>query len=160
MNEPLCERTDEVLVAFQTEAWSDALRDHAGRCPACADALLVETLLGAESRAALAEAAARLPDATVVWHRALADDRRREVERATLPIAVVQAVAWACGAAGAAVAAWQALPVAGRWLGHLGELVDWRAPHLASHGEAGLAAAAGVVLFAVLFGVYSEWAEG
>ncbi len=159
MRETLCQRTEEVLAAARTGRPSDDLRDHARRCPACADALLVETLLGAESRAALAEAEARLPDAGRVWRRARLADRRREVARATLPIRVVQALAWGSGAVAAAAGAWQALPAAGRWLGRLGGLVEWRAPHLAAHGEAGLAAAAGILLVAVLFGVYSEWAE-
>ena len=160
MSEPLCERTDGVLAAARTESWSDALRDHARRCPACADALLVETLLAEEGRQALAEAEVRLPDAGVVWHRSRVADRRREVERATLPIAVVQKVSWACGAAGAAFAAWHSMPVLSRWLEGLGELLRWRTPHLAAHGDAGLLAVAAVVLFGVFFGVYSEWAEG
>ncbi len=159
MSELLCERTDEILAAVRTESWSDALRDHAGRCPVCADALLVETLMAEEGRAALAEAEVRLPDAGPVWRRSRLADRRRDVERATLPIAVVQKISWACGAAGAAFAAWHSAPILGRWIDGLGELLRWRAPHLAAHGEAGLLAVAAVVLFGVLFGVYSEWAE-
>ncbi len=159
MSETRCERTDEVLAAARTERWSEPLRDHAERCPDCADALLVETLLGAESRMALVEAEARIPDAGAVWLRGRLAVRHRGVERATLPISIVQTIAWACGAAGAAVGAWRALPALRGWFEGLGGLLEWRAPHLASHGEAGVVAAAGVVLVAVLFGVYSEWAE-
>jgi len=164
MSDLLCQRTDEVLAAARTGSWSDALRKHAARCPACGDALLVETLLAEEGRTALSEAEIRMPDAGVVWRRVrLAerrDDRRREVERATLPIAVVQRIAWACGAAGGAFAVWHSLPVLSRWFDGLGRFLEWRAPHITDHGEAGLLAVAVLVLFGVLFGVYSEWAEG
>lgn len=160
MSDRWCERTEEVLAAERRGILGDALREHALRCPACADALMVEALLGAESEAALAEAGSRLPDAGLAWNRARLAERRRKVERATLPIRLVQTVAWALGAVAAAVGAWQALPVVGRWTGHLLELVAWRPVHPAAHGETGLAAAVGILLVAVLFGVYSEWAEG
>lgn len=75
------------------------LADHLAGCPLCRDRLLVESAL-AELSAALPERPIEsLPDPRAIWRR----HRREAARRAIVPIRWAERLAWAGGAAGAAI---------------------------------------------------------
>jgi hypothetical protein len=96
-----CPREFEILEAVSSERWPPAsgsdLRDHAGTCPVCRDAIEVALAFREERAAALL--AARVPSAGLVWWRAEMRSRRDAVSKATRPIRIVESVAAGCAAA-------------------------------------------------------------
>jgi hypothetical protein len=178
MSEEICDRTDALLAAALTRAGAEAgaetaagspalpeeLEAHLLACAACSDALLVGQLLARD--AAALDAAVGPPPAETVWRRARARLDAEALERATRPITVVRRVAWAAGAAAGLGAAWRLAPAAGGWLERLRRLEwpgggwRWELPSAAGlEGDGMLFAAAAAVLLALLYGVYSVWAE-
>jgi hypothetical protein len=156
-----CEHTETILAAAAAGGPTPELERHARSCPACADALTVERFLAREM-AALA-AAAPVPDAGAVWHRARARIEAEAVERATRPIEMVRRLAWACGgvAGGGALVRFHA--ALGDGLARLGEAASglrWGVPASgALEGDGMLWVAGALVLATMLFGLYTAWAE-
>lgn len=121
-----CPREADVLELARTRRWPDRaeaeLREHVARCEACAETVLVATVLGAEW-----ETAAREPaplNARLVWWRA---QRRARVEAAR---AAARPAGWAHVATIAAalvLLAWSAWSSAGRlgaWASRI-DTADW-----------------------------------
>ena len=116
-----CPREQELLDALTSSRWPErcepALRAHVGSCAVCADTLAVALPLLMEGDAAYAEA--QVPSSGMVWWRAQLRARREAERAASRPIAIVQAVAFACGAVLVTIAAlWArpALPNMREWL--------------------------------------------
>ena len=84
-----------VARAALTGDWSDEIRAHAEQCPQCGAVALVAGELGAARRQPVL---GEVPDAGRVWRIAQLRVRRAAAERATLSIAVVEAVALAAAA--------------------------------------------------------------
>ena len=77
-----CEHENRVARAARDNRWTDVLRDHRDRCPACAEAALVTAALMADQVLDRDP----LPDPHRVWLTARLQARRLAAERATWPI--------------------------------------------------------------------------
>jgi hypothetical protein len=97
-----CLREVDVIDAIASRRWparADAgLRAHVAACDVCADVAAVASALHEEQEATWADAAT-LPSAQVVWFRAQARARAEAARRAARPIAIMQALGFACAAA-------------------------------------------------------------
>ena len=97
-----CVHEADVLDAIASRRWPDRvpedLRAHVHTCEICSDVLAVADLLAAEHDTAFAEAGL-LPTSQVVWFRAQARARAEAARQAARPIAVMQALGFACAAA-------------------------------------------------------------
>lgn len=105
-----CEREVRVIQAARTGFWEAELEQHAANCPACAEAAFAARALK-EVRAA-DQAAARIPDAGLMWWKAQLLAKREAGEHATQPIHLVERFAYALAAvcfAGVCVWQWSAL---------------------------------------------------
>lgn len=111
MNEPYCEKEQEVAASLARGALGAELLDHARECVVCSEALLVSEFLRENAQLAPHEIGS-LPDATLVWRKAQATAREKALARATLPIRVVRTVACA---AGVFVSPWLVLQSRGLW---------------------------------------------
>ena len=116
-----CPREQELLDALASSRWparcDPELRAHVAACSVCADTLAVALPLLMEGDVAYAEA--QVPSSGMVWWRAQMRARREAERAASRPIAIVQAVAFACGAVLVTIAAlWArpALPNMREWL--------------------------------------------
>jgi hypothetical protein len=95
MNLPNCEHEAAVLQAVETNEWPEGLRTHANACEVCSEVMLVAHYLQADAQETLAESP--LPDAGLIWWKAQRQARQAAVERATLPIAILEKVSWGFG---------------------------------------------------------------
>jgi hypothetical protein len=97
-----CEHEADVLDAIASHRWpdrvDDELRAHVHGCEICADVLEVAAALSAEHDAAWTETVT-LPTSHVVWFRAQARARAEAARQAARPIAIMQALGFACAAA-------------------------------------------------------------
>ncbi len=98
MNPLGCPKEPDVLRAAKAGAWPDELRAHAAGCAICHDVALVAGAL-AVVRHGQAVGGSDVEDASVVWRRAQLRARPMKLERATRPIAVIEAVALTSAAA-------------------------------------------------------------
>lgn len=119
-----CPREQDLLDALASSRWPErcepGLRAHVDDCAICRDTIAVALPLLLEGD--IAYAAAQVPSSGVVWWRAQVRARREAERAANRPIAIVQAFAFACGAALAgSMAYWfnPALPHWRDWLRHL-----------------------------------------
>lgn len=103
--ERCCEHEQEVARAVRTGFWSPELREHAERCEACTDSMLVANwLMEAEQHAEVT-----VPEAGLVWWKAERRMQRERVERALRPVLIAERVSAAAVLAALAVgAAWLA----------------------------------------------------
>jgi hypothetical protein len=139
------------------------LERHAADCPECADALLVQSFLGAGAARMVPEA---LPDAGSVYWRARLRARLDRAERATRPIAVLDRVTYAVGAGVLAALALSGGQSALDWLRGLGEHAGVAAHAAASPPGAVIGTAPGLALAVIVIGaplllwhLYMTWAE-
>lgn len=92
----------EVVDAISAGRWPDRigapLAAHVASCEGCRDLARVVTALAVERDAAWEESV-MLPSADVVWFRAQSRARAEAVRQASHPIAVLQALGFACAAA-------------------------------------------------------------
>ncbi len=157
MNVSHCEKEQAILAAVQSGRWEDELHAHAAACLVCADVVLVARFMQNLAEEAGAEVA--LPDAGRIWWKAQRLAKQAAVERATLPIAIVEKIAYACAAlalAGGVVWTW---PLMSNWLAQV--RTAWTlvfsastfSPHLL------LLTSTGLVLFLLLSLLYTVWAE-
>lgn len=128
MNAIECAREQELLDALASARWPGKcpaeMRDHVAGCAVCRDTLAVALPLLVDGEAAYA--AARVPSSGIVWWRAQMRARREAERVASRPIAIVQVMAFVCGAVAlAALAFWAspAMPNWGEWLHRLGGAV-------------------------------------
>jgi hypothetical protein len=112
-----CGREQELIDALTSARWPERcgadLRTHVASCGACADTLAVALPLLTDGEAAYGSA--RVPSSGIVWWRAQMRARQEAARAASRPITVVQAVAFACGAALVVTATSWALPLAQGW---------------------------------------------
>ncbi len=92
MNSPHCEKEEKVFSALRTGALDASLLDHARRCAACSDVLLVATRMGEEA-APPDDTLDSLPDPGLIWRRAQTNAREKALARAAMPIRVMRACA-------------------------------------------------------------------
>ena len=96
-----CCREADVIDAIASGRWperaSEELRAHVASCEICTDVADVASALGQDHHTAWAEAAS-LPTANIVWLRAQARARQEATRQAARPIAVMQALGFACAA--------------------------------------------------------------
>lgn len=96
-----CAREADVVDAVSSRRWpgrADAeLRAHVAGCAVCTDVAAVAAALAEDHEAAWVEATA-LPPADVVWFRAQARARADAEREAARPIAIMQALGFACAA--------------------------------------------------------------
>lgn len=95
-----CVHETAVLDVTMSGGWpadaDAALVRHASRCPVCRDLVTVVTALAADDDSGMAEDH-RLPDASVLWHRAHERARQDAARRATEPVLFAQIGAAAIG---------------------------------------------------------------
>ena len=158
MNLPQCEREPAVLAAVQSDRWSDGLRAHAESCEACSEVLL--TALYLRDQAAEAATQAPLPESGRIWWQAQLRARQEAARRATRPIAFVEQVSLALGAAGLITAAVWLWPDIADRLGIL-KLAWGQFTALGLTPQPGflLVASGSLLLFLLILGVYAVWAE-
>ncbi len=157
MNVSHCEKEQAILAAAQSGRWEDELHAHAAACPVCADVVLVAQFMQNLAEEAGAEAA--LPDAGRIWWKAQLLAKQAAVERATLPIAIVEKIAYACAALALAAGVVWTWPLMSNWLAQV--RTAWTlvfsastfSPHLL------LLTSAGLFLFLLLSLLYTVWAE-
>jgi len=108
-----CPFESDVLDALASRRWparaDAALATHVASCAGCADLAAVAGALLHEGETAYA--AAHVPPAAAVWHRAQLRAREDAARAATRPIGFVQGVAFACGVAAVMAAAVWGLPI-------------------------------------------------
>lgn len=159
-SDDLCHRTEAVLRAAREggEGLPSELATHARFCPACAEALLLESLLAREAARGGAEARGRLPDPGTLWRRARSEAEADALTRALRPIAVCRKIAWAVGAGLAVLALGRFGPELVAWIGRLD--LSWSLPAANEVSpEALLLTGAALGLFGLLTGLYASWAE-
>ena len=163
MNTDECRHEAQILEAFTTGVWTDELASHARDCPDCAELVEVDRALQAESRIAIEETG--LPEAALIWRRFELESEQRRVSEATLPIRVLEKLAFTAGLVVALYVLVVSWPVLGTWLlgagsslkGSLGTLSlksmpDLKGPAFMVLGLIGL-------LGVFLHGLYAQWAE-
>jgi hypothetical protein len=100
MNPRQCRLEPSVISAAQSDRWTEALRQHAGACPVCAEVLLVEAELRRQSEVSRDEV--RLAPADALWLRS-----RLEAQQAVLrPLWLVERWSMRVAVASAAIAIW------------------------------------------------------
>ncbi len=152
-----CEKEQAILAAAQSGRWEDELHAHAAACPVCADVVLVAQFMQNLVEEAGAEAA--LPDAGRIWWKAQLLAKQAAVERATLPIAIVEKIAYACAAlalAGGVVWTW---PLMSNWLAQVRTAWTLVFSANAIQPYSLLLTSAGLFLFLLLSLLYTVWAE-
>jgi hypothetical protein len=96
-----CPRESDVLDAIASHRWPDRadeeLRTHVATCAVCADVASVAGAFAHDLEAAATEAMP-LASADVVWFRAHARAKAEATRQAARPIAVMQAIGFACAA--------------------------------------------------------------
>lgn len=102
--ERYCEHEQEVARAVRTGFWSPELREHAERCEACTESMLVASWLMETEQ----QAEVTVPEAGLVWWKAERRMRRERVERALRPVLIAERVS--------AAAVLAALTVSAVWL--------------------------------------------
>jgi hypothetical protein len=90
-----CEKELVVIEAARSAEWDAELQKHVAACQICADAMLAAQALNAMHAEDVA--AARIPDAGLMWWKAQLLSKRAAAERATRPISFVEHLAYACG---------------------------------------------------------------
>jgi hypothetical protein len=119
-----CRHEADLVAAVTSGRWpsavDEALRQHVGSCPVCAEVLQVSELMTAVEQETLADT--RLPSPGQVWWRAQVRARHEAAAVAARPVLVAQAVG-AAAALGlvAGVISWQwpaIAQAAGTWVGH------------------------------------------
>lgn len=135
---PECRHEADLVAAVAAGQWpaaaDPALRDHAARCPVCAEVLEVAQAMARLESETLADV--RLPSAGQVWWRAQVRARQDARRAAALPVLAAQGLgaaaivglvaallSWQWPAVAAAAGAWLARPLAALDLG----LVAWAA---------------------------------
>jgi hypothetical protein len=119
---PACAREPEILEAVAFGRWPGhcaELAAHAASCAICADLVEVARALHDDRDALCREA--QPPAAGTVWWRATIRARADAARTVTQPISVLQGIAGACiagGAAGLVTVAWQSVD----WMERLGDL--------------------------------------
>jgi hypothetical protein len=158
MRSTRCARETEVLAATRRDSWPTALRQHLRGCAPCADTVAAERVLRLAAREL--PGLNELPDPALLWWRSRHQYRVCQVERATLPIRLVERLTLACGAVGLAVAAslgWPLVrPALSRWLGSWA--IDF-ARTSPLEGPTLLLLLGSSVLALAVFGLYAQWAE-
>lgn len=110
MTTPTCERELAILRAVQEGPWTDELRAHAAVCSSCAQLMLVAATFVEDDLVTIARP---LPNATIIWWRAMAHRKQWLAQRVARPIQVLDA---ASGIVAIAAAARIATNMAGaRW---------------------------------------------
>jgi hypothetical protein len=158
----LCSRQEVIIPASRTGELSAADREHVATCAACADALLIQTLIVGEWEHLQVEAAPAAAErvAPILWRR-LAEDSARRARRLT---AALQISGVGLSVVGFLVAAIWGVPRYG------GALLAWFQPALVqlnptvlvTHQDSvwGLVAAvAGLGLAMLTHSLWSSWAE-
>ena len=124
-----CPFESDVLDALASRRWparaDEDLRAHVASCASCADLAAVAGALLHEGETSYA--AAHVPPAASVWHRAQLRAREDAARAATRPIGFVQGVAFACGVAAAIAAAVWGLPILAAQLPDAGAAAAWLA---------------------------------
>lgn len=96
-----CPREHDVLDAIASHRWPDRadeeLRAHVASCALCADVANVAAAFAHDLEVASAEATS-VPPADVVWFRAQARAKAEASRQAARPVAVMQALGFACAA--------------------------------------------------------------
>ena len=97
-----CPREADVIDSVKSRRWPNKaepeLRAHVSGCEVCTDVAEVASALHVEQESTWADGGALSP-ASVVWFRAQARGRAERARQAARPIAVMQALAFACAAA-------------------------------------------------------------
>jgi len=97
-----CPREADVLDAVASQRWPDRLdphlRLHVAECPCCEELAEVAAALAVDRDTACAEARV-VPSADLVWFRSQARARADAAREAARPIAIMQALGFACAAA-------------------------------------------------------------
>jgi len=159
MKRSSCDREAQILEAARQGALSDSLLQHATTCQACSNTLAADKALRLE--AGSLPSLDTLPDPTLIWWRARQRAQLQQVQRATLPIQIVERFALACGGFGLAIGLTKVWPtlrsVADRWISNWLAAVPQSLP---LEGSALLLAFGSTILLLLVFGLYSQWAEG
>jgi hypothetical protein len=87
MKEMICSQEMAVARAARSGHWDTALKSHADDCPACKE--VVQTVLAMQSLAAPA-AIAPMPDADLLWRKALLEQRQAAAQRAQRPLRIAE----------------------------------------------------------------------
>jgi hypothetical protein len=157
----LCSRPEAVVAAYRSGDLSEDDRRHAASCPACADALLVQTLLSEESERLATDSAPVAVEriAPLLWRR-VAEESARRARRLT---AALQVSGVGLSAVGFLVTLIWGVPRYG------GALLAWFRPALGDldptvlarqDGVWGLmATVAGLGLALLTHSLWSSWAE-
>lgn len=155
-----CTHEEAIAQAAHSGDWSEPLRSHAARCPICSEVVLVSSFLRTEAQSARAEAV--LPDPGRIWWKAQLAARREAAERAVRPIALMEKLAFACGALFLGIAFFWQWPRISGWLGRVADLWTHRVlAGPAAQMSLPLVATLGLFLLlpVLLFGLYISWSE-
>ena len=92
MNQPYCDKEQQVTAALCSGQPEPEILAHANACPVCSEILLLSQFLQGEAQLADHELRT-LPDADLIWRRSQALARKEALVRATRPIRLVKACA-------------------------------------------------------------------
>ena len=135
-----CSHEQSIIIAVQTENWTDALRMHLSDCACCQETAQIAGCM--HSLAAVEDNPRPLPDAKVIWLKAQLAQRRASAAEALKPVETFQRVAWGVSALVlffGSLAKWTLLERAIAWLN-----TGWESL-VSQAGLAGLLSVAGIL---------------
>lgn len=152
-----CGREEELLRAARSDQWEPETRRHLASCPLCQSNLRSDWALSVLA-ASEQPNEINLHQPAALWWRARIDARRSQLEDAVKPIRIAEKIGLGAAAAGTALVSSFLLPPLWRiWRDWIGKMQQ----SLGSIDFSGLMLLAGAaMLFLLVVGTYSQWAEG
>jgi hypothetical protein len=157
-----CSRTPEVLARGRKSSNADSLREHLETCAICTDALAAEHFMQTAERGL--PQLNQLPDPTTIWWRSRLLAQQGKVARATMPIRILEQIAFAAGATGVVtgvVLVWPSFrSSAASWMSSLVSGLASGTQSAANASSASQVLLFGTAILAMIaVGLYSQWAE-
>lgn len=154
-----CRHEEQVLEALATGAWNPELEAHEQDCPECAELAEIDRALQADAR--VAAGYSDPPDASLIWRRFELESGHLRARDATLPIRLLEKLAFGIALLAATYGLVHLAPSVGSWLFSTGSslsdsfsLASGRlgAPALLLLSVTGL-------LGILVHGLYAQWSE-
>lgn len=153
-----CARTREALAQSRDNSAPDILREHIETCSICTDALATERFMQMAEQGL--PQLNQLPDPTTIWWRSRLLAQEGKLKRVTMPIQILERVAFVAGAAGIATGValvWPSLrSSSASWFSSLASGAQ-SATNASSASQALLFGT--VILGMIALGLYTQWAE-
>ena len=153
-----CARTREALAQSRDNSVPDTLREHIENCSICTDALATDRFMQLTQKGL--PQLNQLPDPTTIWWRSRLLAQEGRLKRATMPIRILEHVAFVAGAAGIATGVALVWPSLRSSAASLFSSLASGAQSAANASSASQALLFGTVILGMIaLGLYTQWAE-